>query len=205
MLRNIIHSKIVKSFQSVRKRDWWRCESWTPEVVEMTVLQFFDLCVSVYVFTPFGTSTGRTDFISCVFLEQWVTKQSCPVVLLIRAQASDHDGKPLTPWHFYNVMAQVLHEEKNFTVKILWLRFVMIGWLLSPPKSWMSHLKSVLWLLHHDRFTTDNPFWTRASGLCHVLQITEVIVSLSSVTVSGSSSCPILSLLIQTLLNKMLL
>lgn len=111
MLKNIIHSKIVKPFQSMRVTGWW---SWSPglshkrrlgvfgmktEFLSWPDQQYFDLLRPRVVFTLFGRATRY--FISCMYVEQWVIQGSRPVVSFIPAKTSDHDDGRLTPWHLF--------------------------------------------------------------------------------------------------------
>lgn len=108
---------------------------------------------AVLLHLPFNWPPQRPD--TCM----WGSESfSCPVVPFILAKK-------------LQTMA-VNHSPRDIS-KVPWFHPVMKRWLLSPKKkSRMSHLKRVLLLLHHNRFTTDNPFWTRACGLLPLLLVT---------------------------------
>lgn len=161
MLKNIIHSKIVKPFQSMRKTDddescvvdsWtltnsicllgvFRMKSFSVNLTSSYLAYVHVLCSPCLTHQPAATASRY--FISCIYVEQWVIQWSCPVVPFIPAKNFRPWWRITDPLTFLKWHGTSAAWSKNFwlKVKILWLHDVMSGWPLNPKKSRMSHSK----------------------------------------------------------------
>lgn len=154
MLKNIIHPKIVKPFQSLRIVGW-RCPELSRSSQQACAGSFSQLSQTTVLWLTAST---------CCIHPVWHLKQI--LHLLHVCGAVSHSVVQLSLSFLPKLQTMTanhwLHDISKMkffwiTVKILWLHDVMTGWLLKSQKIKNESLEKLL-LLHHNRFTTDNLF-----------------------------------------------